>query len=66
MISPDMRHLHNLIDELASEKFFGLLSVRFTNGKPTNVKKEESLELPSFTLRKAAKNAERESHGKPK
>ncbi len=59
--NPDIHHLHNLIDQLTSEKFFGLLSIRFTKGKPTNVKKEESLELPSFTIRKAAEHAERDN-----
>jgi hypothetical protein len=62
--TPDINHIHQLIDQLASGQFFGLLSVRFTNGKPTSVKKEESLELPSFAIRKAAEHAGENNNGK--
>jgi len=61
--TPDINPIHLLIDQLVSGKFFGLLSVRFTNGKPTSVKKEESLELPSFAIRKAAEHAGRDNNG---
>jgi hypothetical protein len=59
----DINHIHQLIDQLAARKFFGILSVRFTKGQPTSVKKEESLELPSFATRKAAEHAGRDNNG---
>lgn len=62
----DTSHLHRLIDRLIKESFFGTLTLKFTNGCPTSVKQEQSLELPSFAIRKAAKHAERDYNDKPK
>jgi hypothetical protein len=63
---PDSQHLHSLLDKLIAAKFFGQLTVKFSNGKITSVKQEETLELPSFALRKAAENAQEKygSHNK--
>ena len=58
MIDVDTQHLHNLLDKLVSGKFFGQLVIKFSNGKITSAKQEETLELPSFGIRKAAEHAQ--------
>ena len=61
---PDTSYIHRLIDKLSTEAFFGTLTLKFTNGRPTSVKQEECLELPSFAIRKAAEHAGRDKSGK--
>ena len=59
---PDTSYLHRLIDKLTTEAFFGTLTIKLAKGRPTSVKQEEALELPSFAIRKAAEHAGRENH----
>jgi hypothetical protein len=48
------------LDKLVLGRFFGQLVIKFSNGKITAAKQEENLELPSYSIRKAAEHA----HGK--